>query len=165
MCVTDRHDMTLAVKPQYNQPTRLLFIGINQCYQGPIHCSSAGVFPVCPIPFRLLPFRPTFLPISPSVVSPLTHFALYHFALLPPRPIIFSPYYHFALLPIHPLPIRPMPSRSLIIWPLHHFAQCHFAHLSSRPLLFHHSVSASQKLLTIAHDFLVLEPKKLPGTR
>ena len=99
-----------------------------------------GVFPVCqfpfcPFPFRLFPFRPTFLPISSFTVSPSTHFALYHFAPLPPHRIIFSPTYHFALLPIHPLPIRPMPSHPFIISPLHHFAQYHFAHLSCHPFI------------------------------
>ena len=118
-----------------------------------------GVFQVCHIPFHPFPSRPTFLPISSSVVSPPTHFALYHFAPLSPRPIIFLPTYHFALLPIHPLPIRPMLSRPFIISPLQYFTQCHFAHLS-----FHHSVSLSLKLLITAHDFLVLEPKQLPGT-
>ena len=94
-----------------------------------------GVFPVCPIPFRPFPFRPTFLPSSPFTVTPPTHFALYHFAHLPPPPIIFSPTYHFALLPIHPLQIRPMPSRPFIISPLHHFAQCSFVYLSSHPFI------------------------------
>ena len=94
-----------------------------------------GVFPVCQIPFRPFPFRPTILPISPFTVLPPTHFALYHFAPLPPLPIIFSPTHHFALMPIHPLLICPMPSRPFIISPLHQFAQCHFAHLSSRPII------------------------------
>ena len=44
-----------------------------------------SVLPVCPISFRLFPFHPTFLPISPFTVSPPTHFALYHFAPLQPR--------------------------------------------------------------------------------
>ena len=92
--------------------------------------SLIGVFPVCPFPFR-----PTFLPISPFTVLPSTHFALYHFAPLPPRLIIFSPTYLFALLPINPLPIRPMPSPPFIISTFHHFTQYHFAHLSLRPFI------------------------------
>ena len=128
-------------------------------------------FPSSPNPISPIPILPNFSPHFAlwrlSLISPPTHFALYHFSPLPPRPIIFSPTYHFALLPIHPLPIR-------------RFAQCHLAPLSFRPcttspnanlpiyhlalLSCHHSVSVSLKLLTTAHDFLVLEPKQLPGT-
>ena len=92
-------------------------IEINNRSGSQLNPLSICVFPVCPIPFRPFPSRPTFLPISPSAISPPTHFALYHFAPLPPRPIIFLSTYHFALLPIHPLLICPN-----AISPLYHFA-------------------------------------------
>ena len=112
---------------------------------------------------RCLPSLP--IPISPSAVSPPTHFVLYHFAPLLPRPFIFLRTYHFALLPFHPLPIRPMLSRLFY----------HFAHSPLRPMPFcpfiisplYHFITLFQfllKLLTTAHDFLVLEPKQLPRT-
>ena len=121
--------------------------------------SLKGVFHVRPIQFRPFPFCPIFLPISPFAVSPPTHFALYQFAPLPPRPNIFSLTYHFALLPIHPLPIRSMPSRPFFIFPFTTSPNailpiCHLA-----PLSFHHSISFSLNLFATAHDSLVLEPK------
>ena len=124
-----------------------------------------GVLPVRQIPFCPFPFRPTFLPISPFTVSPPTHFALYHFAPLPPRPIIFSPTYHFPLLPIHALSIRPTPSRPLLFHPFTTSPNAILPIYHLATFSFHHSISVSLKLLNTAHDFLVLELKQLPGSR
>ena len=115
-------------------------------------------------------------PISPIPISPnfSSHFALCRIAPYPFRPLPFCPFaispnHIFAQLPFRPFANSPFADLPNAISPLYHFARsplrqmllCLY-HLA--PLSFHHSVSVSLKLLTTAHDFLVLEPKQLPGT-
>ena len=110
--------------------------------------------PSLPNPISLIPISPDFSSNFALCRLAPTHFALYHFASVPTRPIIFLPTYHFALFPIRPMLSRPFTISSNTILPIYYLAS----------VSFHHSVSVSLKLLTTAHDFLVLEPRQLPGT-
>ena len=121
-------------------------------------------FPSSPNPISPIPITPNFSSHFTLCLLAPTHFALYHLAPLPPRPILFSPTYHFALWPIPPLPIRLMPSCPFLISPFATSPNAVLPIYHLAPLSFHHSVSVSLNLLTTAHDSLVLELKQLPDT-
>ena len=106
-------------------------------------------------------------PISPNFSShfALCHLAPYPFCPLPFCPFAVSPNHLFAHLPFHPLRICPNAISPFIISPFTTLAYAILPIYHHAPLSFHHSVSVSLKLLTTSHNFLLLEPKHLPGTR